>query len=640
MHRFLVVLLLLPVSSFAQVSLRAQEDVDYIYKVISAGCPGGQLSQTGFRVQGVAGIVTALHGIAGCRTITAHGRFHSYSDLKVGGIDLRKDVALLTRTDMDGSQGLLPVQSQQRMQEVAQPGARLTVVGYPDGIKGQATTHLNARPIRPLRDLVPAEAVELLTTRGSPSPDTAVLFIEGHLIPGHSGAPVMDAQGRVVAVGDGGISKGTVEHGWAIPWPSIEWTNPGALASELDRISRLPAVVLQSKVREEQIDFRVGVCPSSTDLCDRDPRVLARPPLADPRGLQYRMEATADALKILPSMDYLDAFQAGGLIHDMLLEGVAFEEPPPILDLRVTNNSDRTIYFSAARFEVEHSVLDPSPLLLFGWDPMLIRAGIAELSNEGWGTARDVELQFNLRPPEDQDDGFVRVCDYPEGLASSDRGNARDVACHRNRAAAVADVRAADSPATKGPFRHRIVVGDVRKLAHVDFAAALLREGIRVRRMLRYGDEPRRSSTQPPAIIPPAYRSLWAIAEGQLRFVAASPDGELAPRSVAFSIGVPLMDRSASGAAEPPSGLYAVELEAEGTAYTREIPISQYLKAGEVDRFTIRVWVPKSSIHAFRLRLVYEDGRSVLSPPIGMSYFRSVSMASAIENDRRRRAAH
>jgi hypothetical protein len=177
----------MPISVLAQVALGPQEDVDQIYQIVAGGCPTGQIMQTGFRVRGLPGIVTALHGVVGCRTITAHGAgdSDSFPNLNLTSVDLARDVALLTTAGLDASQGLLPISSLEKLRNVAQPGAPLMVVGYPGGRKGQTTTHLNARRLRPLREEA-GPAADALNRRGSPSLDTTVLGIEGHLVPAYT----------------------------------------------------------------------------------------------------------------------------------------------------------------------------------------------------------------------------------------------------------------------------------------------------------------------------------------------------------------------------------------------------------------------------------------------------------------------
>jgi hypothetical protein len=56
------------------------------------------------------------------------------------------------------------------------------------------------------------------------------------------------------------------------------------------------------------------------------------------------------------------------------------------------------------------------------------------------------------------------------------------------------------------------------------------------------------------------------------------------------------------------SATYQVALEVSKRGYTRTVPIEQYLKPGDVDRFEIVVDVAKSSLHRFRLSLHTNDG--------------------------------
>ncbi len=79
------------------------------------------------------------------------------------------------------------------------------------------------REITDLVDLVPDALLRALNKRRSPALDIHVLNINGNLLPGHSGAPILNGDGQVVGVGNGGIDLGRVGWGWAIPWQDIEW---------------------------------------------------------------------------------------------------------------------------------------------------------------------------------------------------------------------------------------------------------------------------------------------------------------------------------------------------------------------------------------------------------------------------------
>ena len=79
--------------------------IAYVYRIKSDNCTHEPVSrrQTGFRVQGITGIVTALHGVADCKTISAlsdDGQ-EIYLDLSIQQIDITHDAALLSSTMID-----------------------------------------------------------------------------------------------------------------------------------------------------------------------------------------------------------------------------------------------------------------------------------------------------------------------------------------------------------------------------------------------------------------------------------------------------------------------------------------------------------------------------------------------------------
>ncbi len=61
------------------------------------------------------------------------------------------------------------------------------------------------------------ESVRGQLSNGSPSLNLEIDHIDGHLLPGHSGAPIFNQQQRVIAVADGGLENGAVAVSWAIP---------------------------------------------------------------------------------------------------------------------------------------------------------------------------------------------------------------------------------------------------------------------------------------------------------------------------------------------------------------------------------------------------------------------------------------
>jgi tetratricopeptide (TPR) repeat protein len=186
---------------------------------------GEKTSLTGFRLKGTKGIVTALHGVTPNHGITAKSAGGLvFLKLRILKADVARDLAILSCPELEALPAdgldLLP-RKQWKSQE------RVFVFGYPEPISVRnLVTALDVRPHRPFETLTvlvgPANA-ELLQKRTSPNPAYEVLSLNGFLLPGHSGAPILDRTGndaRVLAVGNGGLKgKGIC---WAIPLDQAE----------------------------------------------------------------------------------------------------------------------------------------------------------------------------------------------------------------------------------------------------------------------------------------------------------------------------------------------------------------------------------------------------------------------------------
>jgi S1-C subfamily serine protease len=102
----------------------------------------------------------------------------------------------------------------------------VSIVGHPLQFKKQHTVSgiFVESNSKNLSDLVvdPTSRNELVD-RKSPSLDSKILSLVGYILPGHSGAPILNQVGQVVGIGNGGLKSGTVGIGWGMP---IQEINP------------------------------------------------------------------------------------------------------------------------------------------------------------------------------------------------------------------------------------------------------------------------------------------------------------------------------------------------------------------------------------------------------------------------------
>ena len=181
-----------------------------VVQVMATSCDDGPRTGTGFFFSTSSEVVTDLHVIAGCTDLTVH----------VSGENV---TASLFRTLPNADLALLRVPSQsdvhplEESQNIPQVNDTLEVIGYyftaptPDSRPLHVTL---GKPV--LEDMLTDDLRAAIFRAGSPNLMTDILRLDGNLVPGLSGAPVIDQSGQVVGIGSGGLENGTVGISWAV----------------------------------------------------------------------------------------------------------------------------------------------------------------------------------------------------------------------------------------------------------------------------------------------------------------------------------------------------------------------------------------------------------------------------------------
>lgn len=188
-----------------------------VVQVISTGCPGEEgalVSGSGFVLGKDGTIVTDLHVVAGCASYQV--KYPGIDELPATLVHVltERDLALL-KVDHPPP-GILGLQLAKTAPQVKE---ELDVIGFPLGLPAYDDASLRvtlATQVTPaLRDGLDPQTLDQLKSAGSPALDTQVVRVDGNLLPGDSGAPLIDYQGNVAGIGDGGLERGTVGIGWA-----------------------------------------------------------------------------------------------------------------------------------------------------------------------------------------------------------------------------------------------------------------------------------------------------------------------------------------------------------------------------------------------------------------------------------------
>lgn len=161
-------------------------------------------------------VVTALHVVAGDDNVTVQYALESGKidphNARIERVLLNADLALLAVDEpLDRVPGSVHESTDANPDQV-------WVLGYPLGIPEAWSRPLTIANIAPsnLRSVLEEEDRTALEDLGFPSLNLSVVMLAGDLVPGDSGAPIIDAKGEIIAIGSGGLKSGTLGLGWAM----------------------------------------------------------------------------------------------------------------------------------------------------------------------------------------------------------------------------------------------------------------------------------------------------------------------------------------------------------------------------------------------------------------------------------------
>jgi hypothetical protein len=301
--------------------------------------------------------------------------------------------------------------------------------------------------------------------------------------------------------------------------------------------------------------------------------------------VRYTVTETATDITIAPAHSYLNQLRNGQPVPPVA-PGMIWNWELPALDIKLVNNTSQTIFFHDAYLRVEYSVPDLSPILLVD-NGSFAHPRKLRLINDGWSAAREITLAYSIIP-------------YTPHL---------------------------DGSAYNGPFMQTLSLGDIDDRLDVDLSPQLAQLGVDVDELAKTDDlttmqeimrwqgqhdlnEYHRRYCGP-------FVDGTALVYGELRYTgpASALPGSTTYHS-RFYTQLYLHRDLVGGAMLPPGPQYQVPLRADANDYVAHIPISQVLKPGEADRFSIALGVGQSAKQRFTLDLMYNGEQHIISKPI------------------------
>ena len=233
-----------------------------LVRVVVAVNPKESKVLTGFIWKSPNQIVTSLHGMSRTGDIKVVYPGNAVRKMRIKQVLEKADLVLLEVSPGQPAppSSLTPI-TQLNVANITF-GSEVFALGYNSGAQGSSTRILKKGYVDPelLSNLIPEKDRKQIQSLGYPDLNMHILYVEGSLLPGYSGAPIFDAQGKLIGIGNGGLENGASNVSWIIPCrylQELEASTSTNLPQNLERLNQLysatSSISLESD-NEDQIE--------------------------------------------------------------------------------------------------------------------------------------------------------------------------------------------------------------------------------------------------------------------------------------------------------------------------------------------------------------------------------------------------
>lgn len=287
------------------------------------------------------------------------------------------------------------------------------------------------------------------------------------------------------------------------------------------------------------------------------------------RTLRYEITRGESAVEVAPELGYLKAVRSSEPVWALDFMWQPFRWLPVNIDLKFLNNSEKPLYLTQIRFDVESSRLNPEPVLY-------LKRGSSfpcvSITNDGWGPIANPRIR----------------------LALTDGGGKRSFPVELD---------------------HEIELDDFDEGTDLDLTELFRKLGVDVEGVIKRVEG---ASLGP-------FNSRVANIYGALEYEDASGNQKQFRFGTDIRIEGPLV-----GLFGPPSYEYQAKLKVEGETYQVPVEVSQIIQPGESDRLLVQLDVEKSSFHRMGITAIGNKGKLASSSPIDLEMFVPRSVSSRI----------
>lgn len=205
----------------------AQVDLEALGTKIVRVVVGADSAASGFLWQAADQVVTSLHAVpgndmeikVGCNT----GNVPQVARARVVKVYAKADLVLLKTERPLTNCGVFDARQAQEQKPASL--SMLYTFGFHEGASGATAREMKKMDARPedLLSMLHEPVRSQMASFNIPDVRLPIYYVQGGLLPGYSGAPVVDANNRLVGIVDGGLDKGTSGYNWVIPVENLKY---------------------------------------------------------------------------------------------------------------------------------------------------------------------------------------------------------------------------------------------------------------------------------------------------------------------------------------------------------------------------------------------------------------------------------